>query len=64
MDQFKEVYFHNYCYMCKHADKAEEDEPCCDCLEHPENVNSHVPTRFEKGDKIPRMTHKKGGSHA
>lgn len=44
----KEVYFHEYCKLCKHFKKTEEEEPCCDCLEEPVNTNSHKPVYFEE----------------
>lgn len=44
----KEVYFHEYCKLCKYFKKTEEEEPCCDCLEEPVNTNSHKPVYFEE----------------
>lgn len=39
----KEVYFNEYCVSCKHYIKSEDDEPCCNCLINPVNINSHKP---------------------
>ena len=44
MDEEKlEVYFWEYCRKCKHRKKDEWEEPCCDCIEEPVNINSPFP---------------------
>lgn len=48
---YKEVYFDQYCKTCKHADRKEEDDPCCDCLAEPTNSYSHKPVRYEEKEK-------------
>lgn len=48
MEQFKEVFFDEYCPKCKHSDRAEEDNPCFDCLDYPVNSYSHKPVNFEE----------------
>lgn len=44
----KEVHYSEYCYRCKHAPKADFEDPCDECLEHPSNENSHKPVNFEE----------------
>lgn len=39
----KEVYFDQYCKTCKHEKKAEDEDPCYDCLAEPVNIDSHKP---------------------
>ena len=46
-NEFKEVYFHEYCEKCKHKDVKEKDEPCRECLDNPINSYSHKPVKFE-----------------
>ncbi len=50
MDQqsYKEVYFHEYCKKCKHKELKEIEEPCCECLAEPINLDTHRPVRYEK----------------
>ncbi len=45
---YKEVYFGQYCKLCKHRSLTEEDDPCYDCLQEPVNLYSHKPVRFEE----------------
>lgn len=45
---YKEVYFGQYCKLCKNRSLTEEDEPCYDCLQEPVNLYSHKPVRFEE----------------
>lgn len=46
MDQnYKEVYFDQYCVTCKHKDT---DDPCDECLHNPVNLYSHKPVNWEK----------------
>lgn len=47
-DNYKEVYFGDYCNTCKYWGNKEEDEPCCECLENPINLYSHKPVCYEK----------------
>lgn len=46
-NEFKEVYFHQYCEKCKHKDKEEIEDPCYECLDNPVNSYSHKPVNFE-----------------
>lgn len=41
------VEFDQYCCECKYAELAEEAEPCCECLEHPVNIQSKKPVYFK-----------------
>lgn len=49
-ETYKEVYFGQYCKVCKYCEKAETDEPCDDCLNEPVNVYSHKPVKWEEKD--------------
>lgn len=46
-EDYKEVYFGQYCQLCKHETKAESEMPCAECLEEPINLYSNKPVRFE-----------------
>lgn len=46
--QTKIVYFDKFCADCAHYDKAETEEPCCDCLNVAAREYSHTPENFEK----------------
>lgn len=50
-DNYKEVYFENYCKKCVHKKKAENEHPCDECLAQGMNVNSHRPINFTGGGK-------------
>lgn len=51
--RFKEVDFEKYCKICKYYDKAENEDPCWDCLNEPANEHSQRPVNFkENRDKI------------
>ena len=45
-----EVKFVNFewCKSCKHKDKAEDEEPCRDCLDEPTNLHSEKPVKWEE----------------
>lgn len=45
---YKEVYFHEYCKKCKHEKLKETEEPCSECMDEPTNLNSHKPVKYEK----------------
>lgn len=47
MDDYKEVYFHEYCETCKHKKVANTDDPCDECLSEPINLYSHKPVKWE-----------------
>lgn len=50
-DTYKEVYFGQYCKTCKHEKKAEDEDPCFECLSEPVNLYSHMPVRYEVKEK-------------
>lgn len=47
-DEFKEVYFHEYCKSCKHKELPDHEDPCNECLDNPVNVHSHKPVNYEE----------------
>ena len=47
-DAYKEVNFYEYCRTCEHFEKDAEEDPCCDCLAEPVNLNSHKPVNWEE----------------
>lgn len=47
-DSYKEVYFNQYCILCKHKACSEETEPCSECLTNPVNACSHKPVKYEE----------------
>ena len=42
----KIVKFDEYCKQCEHEKKAENEDPCWDCLTIPVNEDSYRPTQF------------------
>ena len=44
---YKEVYFHLYCKDCKHEEVEDVKDPCNECLDHPCNLYSHKPVKWE-----------------
>lgn len=47
-ENMKEVYFSNYCEMCKNYKTDETDDPCDECLTAPARPNSHRPLNFKE----------------
>ena len=47
-NEYKEVYFHQYCKTCKYKTRSEVLDPCNECLDEPVNLNSHRPVRWEE----------------
>ena len=47
-DQYKEVYFDQYCKKCLHKDEDETSDACDECLANPSNINSHKPVNFKE----------------
>ena len=47
---YKEVYFDQYCRKCKYWKENDEglEEPCNECLSEPINIDSHTPVKFEE----------------
>ena len=48
LNDYKEVYFGNFCKKCKHFDVKDNEEPCEECLDNPINLHSHKPVKFEE----------------
>ena len=44
----KEVYFNEYCKLCKNKLLKEYEDPCNECLATPANINSHKPINYEE----------------
>lgn len=47
-ENYKEVYFDQYCKTCKYKDTKETDDPCDECLYEPMNLYSHKPVKWEE----------------
>lgn len=47
-DNYKEVYFDQYCKTCKHENLPETDDPCDECLQETVNIYSHKPVKWEE----------------
>ena len=45
---YKEVYFHDYCCICEHLSLGGHQDPCCECLGNPMNIDSHKPVNFKE----------------
>lgn len=50
-NEYKEVYFHQYCKTCKNEKLTEQDETCNYCLDHPINLQSNKPVNWEEKKK-------------
>lgn len=50
MDIYQEVDFEHYCPKCKHADKDEKFDPCCECLDYGMNRQSSKPVEYKEKD--------------
>lgn len=53
INEYKEVYFHQYCNTCEHVNVDAIADPCNECLTNAVNVYSHKPVcyRPKDGDK-------------
>ena len=47
-DDFKEVYFNQYCESCEYKDIKDVLEPCNECLDNPINFQSHKPVKYKE----------------
>lgn len=47
-NNYKEVYFENYCNKCIYEKKEEHEDPCSDCLSYGVLKDSHRPLKFKK----------------
>lgn len=50
-NDYKEVYFWEYCKTCKYAKTPENEMPCNDCLEYPVNLYTHKPVNWKEKEK-------------
>lgn len=50
MDNWKEVWFGDYCKDCKYSDEAEDSDICNECLTECARLNSHKPVNFKEKD--------------
>ena len=50
-NEYKEVYFHEYCKTCKYEDTPEVEMPCNECLDYPVNLYSHKPVNWKEKDE-------------
>ena len=48
INEQKEVYFDQYCKLCKYEKLDEATDPCYECLNYPVNSYSHKPVNFEE----------------
>ena len=48
-----------FCKFCEHKDKAESEEPCCDCLEYPTNLESYRPIHFKDNGSLAKLIKRK-----
>ena len=50
-DEYKEVYFDEYCKTCKHEKCVGYETPCEECLDNPVNLYSHKPINYKEKEK-------------
>lgn len=50
-NEYKEVYFDQYCKTCKHCDKKGHEDPCNECLDNFMNLYSNKPVNWEEKEK-------------
>lgn len=48
VNDYKEVYYDQYCKTCKNLDVKDTEEPCNECLSEPINLHSHKPVKWEE----------------
>ena len=51
MNDYKEVYFNEYCVKCRNYKKDVIDDRCDKCLSEPINLYTHKPVHFENKDE-------------
>lgn len=47
-ENYKEVYFHEYCKTCKNKNSKDTNHPCDECLNEGARMNSHKPVNWKK----------------
>lgn len=50
-NDYKEVYFWEYCKTCKYEKTPENEMPCNDCLEYPANLYTHKPVNWKEKEE-------------
>jgi hypothetical protein len=50
-DDYKEVYYNEYCPKCRYYEKGKIDDRCDKCLSEPVNLHTHRPVNFEEKSK-------------
>ena len=50
-ENYKEVYFGQYCQLCRFETLDETEDPCRECLTNPVNLYSHKPVMFKPKDE-------------
>ena len=48
VNDYKEVYFDQYCKKCKNQKLKETEEPCSECIAEATNLNTHRPVYYEE----------------
>ena len=48
IDDLQEVRFDLFCKKCVHCDKAENEDPCNECLAQYMNTESHRPVYYKE----------------
>lgn len=54
VNEYKEVYFHQYCQTCEHKNTDAIADPCNECLTNAVNVYSHKPVCYKAKDEEKR----------
>lgn len=47
-NEYKEVFFNEYCDKCEFKDVDQGENPCNECLDNPSNLYSHKPVNFKE----------------
>lgn len=50
-NDYKEVYFSEYCKTCKFEKTPETEDPCNECLEYPANLYTHKPVNWKEKEE-------------
>ena len=47
-ENWKEVFYNEYCSKCKYKDTKETEDPCNECLTEGVRLNTHKPLNFKE----------------
>lgn len=47
INDYKEVYYHEYCTKCQYYEKDKITDRCEECMSEPINLHTHKPMKFE-----------------